>query len=216
MKPYLLRQAIKTSCKIITSLPCSNHISHSFNLSQREAWYLCLSIKCSVIKDKSSQPKEYVRATIYTSGLPKGSNSHGNRVTIVGRTINVQRVTVSTVSTRHDYCTLGTSEVITRIKKLKLRSETRPNLSINKNLHSLLYSSSLLNMAYNNIKSRPGIMRTGIIPETLDGISQEVLESISKSLKDESFQFKPGRRILIPKSNGGLRPLTLATPTFVH
>jgi nicotine oxidoreductase len=67
-------------------------------------------------------------------------------------------------------------------------------------------------LAYNKLKSNPGNLTQGIIPETLDGISNEWIQETIESLKNESFQFKPGRRIEIEKSNGGKRPLTIATP----
>lgn len=68
-------------------------------------------------------------------------------------------------------------------------------------------------MAYNNLKSNPGNMTPGIVPTTLDGFSSEVIQSIITSLRDETFQFKPGRRVLIPKASGeGKRPLTVAPP----
>jgi retron-type reverse transcriptase len=55
-------------------------------------------------------------------------------------------------------------------------------------------------------------MTPGVIPETLDGVSYELLENISALLKNESFKFQPGRRIMIPKPNGGERPLTIGSP----
>lgn len=72
----------------------------------------------------------------------------------------------------------------------------------------------LLNLAYDLIKSKPTgcNMTPGIVPETLDGMSQEILLDISEQLKNETFTFKPCRRLYIGKANGGLRPLTIASP----
>jgi len=67
-------------------------------------------------------------------------------------------------------------------------------------------------LAYDKLKSNPGMMTPGLNPETLDGISSEWIEEIIKTKKDESFKFKPARRIKIPKANGKLRPLTIASP----
>ncbi|KAK6495005.1 hypothetical protein TWF481_003513 [Arthrobotrys musiformis] len=47
-------------------------------------------------------------------------------------------------------------------------------------------------------------MTSGILTETLDGISEEVLQTISSKLKDESFRFSTSKRIEIPKPNGAL------------
>jgi group II intron reverse transcriptase/maturase len=46
----------------------------------------------------------------------------------------------------------------------------------------------------------------------LDGMAKDTLTQIARSLEDESFQFKPGRRIWIDKASGGTRPLTIAPP----
>lgn len=170
--------------------------------------------RCKIItlKDKSSQPKEYTRTMKPTTGLPKGSNSYGNRVTILGCN-HTWRVTADIVFNNRSYSTCGTNKVLSRLEKLNLRSKNRPNHSINQNLHSLIYNIDLLTLAYNNIKSKPAPgMTPGVLPETLDGISYEVLTEISYSLKDESFKFKPGRRIMIPKPSGGERPLTIGSP----
>lgn len=55
-------------------------------------------------------------------------------------------------------------------------------------------------------------MTPGITPETLDGVSHLYLQELSQSLKNQTFHFKPGRRIQIPKATGGTRPLTIGSP----
>jgi retron-type reverse transcriptase len=70
----------------------------------------------------------------------------------------------------------------------------------------------MLIVAYNNIKSKPGNMTPGVNPDTLDGISEEKLEIISKELREEKFKFGASRRIQIPQASGGKRPLTIASP----
>lgn len=57
------------------------------------------------------------------------------------------------------------------------------------------------------------------MPETLDGMSLEVIASIADKLKDESFQFRTARRTLIPKHSdkgkggkGGKRPIMVSPP----
>ncbi|CAG8976715.1 hypothetical protein HYALB_00008477 [Hymenoscyphus albidus] len=67
-------------------------------------------------------------------------------------------------------------------------------------------------MAYQSLKSKPGQMTPGVNPETLDGMSSIVIETMVDKLKSESFEFQPGRRVQIPKASGGTRPLTVAPP----
>ena len=55
-------------------------------------------------------------------------------------------------------------------------------------------------------------MTPGIKPETLDGMSMKwVMETINQ-IQLQHFKFQPGRRVMIPKSNGKMRPLTVAPP----
>lgn len=55
-------------------------------------------------------------------------------------------------------------------------------------------------------------MTQGTDSETLDGTSNAVLEKLSKELLSNEFQFRPARRVHIPKSNGNTRPLAIASP----
>jgi group II intron reverse transcriptase/maturase len=166
--------------------------------------------KLITLKDMGLQPKEYVWTTIATTGSPKGSNSHGDRVFVVGLT--PEGIQPRTLSQARYYSTSGTNSVMARLEKLYKRSADRPNLSINQNLHSLVYKVELLTAAYQRIKSKPGNMTPACDDETLDGISHEALVELSELLRTEKFNFRPARRVEIPKANGGSRPLSIAPP----
>lgn len=79
-------------------------------------------------------------------------------------------------------------------------------------LYKTLSEFNTLAKAYWNIKSSPGNMTPGVGSETLDEITNAFLTKLSRSLRDESFQFRPARRIHIPKANGKKRPLAIASP----
>jgi len=66
--------------------------------------------------------------------------------------------------------------------------------------------------AYHSEKSKPGNMTKATDSETLDGFSEKRLDKIIAALKDRSFQFKPSKRVYIPKANGKLRPLGIPSP----
>lgn len=55
-------------------------------------------------------------------------------------------------------------------------------------------------------------MTPGINPTTLDGMSLDEIMQIIDKLRDESFQFTPGRQKMIPKAFGGKRPLIVGNP----
>lgn len=102
--------------------------------------------------------------------------------------------------------------IIKKLEDLFSRSKSNPNLQIDRDLYKLVCSVDLLRAAYDKLKSNPGQMTPGVNPETLDGMSLEVIENMSKKLKSEEFDFHPGRRVQIPKNSGGTRPLTVASP----
>jgi len=60
----------------------------------------------------------------------------------------------------------------------------------------MICDPSLLYLAYNNIKSKPGNMTPGIVPTTLDGMSLEELIKLRELLKSA---FSPARRLKIKK-----------------
>jgi len=55
-------------------------------------------------------------------------------------------------------------------------------------------------------------MSKGIDEETLDGINTKWFEKTSDNLIKEQYQPKPARRVYIPKANGKMRPLGIASP----
>lgn len=102
---------------------------------------------------------------------------------------------------------------MSRLNDLNYRSKEYPNLPIDRDLYkTFILNKDMYLIAYNRLKSKPGIMTPGIYPRTLDGLSSEFISSLITELKSESFSFSPGRRIMIDKASGGKRPLTIWDP----
>jgi retron-type reverse transcriptase len=100
-----------------------------------------------------------------------------------------------------------------RVNSLAEWCKENPDKPVDRKIYNMICDPSLLFLAYNNIKSKPGNMTPGIVPTTLDGMSREEFLKISESLRKESFDFKPGRSVQIPKPvKKGTRPLTIAPP----
>lgn len=80
------------------------------------------------------------------------------------------------------------------------------------NASKILRNPFFLKLAYESIRSKPGNSTKGSDSELLDGIPRTWFHSTSKKLKAGSFNFRPSRRVWIPKPHGGLRPLGIACP----
>lgn len=98
-----------------------------------------------------------------------------------------------------------------RLETLRKRNSENPD-AINKDLYKILCRKDFLSACYQSIKSKAGNMTPGVDNETLDGYSEEILEKVITTLKDQTWQFKPVRRKYIPKANGKLRPLGVPSP----
>lgn len=79
-------------------------------------------------------------------------------------------------------------------------------------LYRNLFNRELFLMAYQNIYASQGNMTQGTDGKTIDGMSIRRIDKLIESLKDESYQPQPSRRVYIPKKNGKLRPLGI--PSF--
>jgi retron-type reverse transcriptase len=92
--------------------------------------------------------------------------------------------------------------VIRRLEALEDISKQGKRLN---GLFRLLEDQILWHEAYANIYANKGALTPGVDEVTLDGFSEERVASIIKQLKDGTYQFKPVRRVLIPKKNGATR-----------
>jgi group II intron reverse transcriptase/maturase len=73
----------------------------------------------------------------------------------------------------------------------------------------LLYNPNLYLTAYGKLYRNKGAMTEGATDETVEGMSQEKIERTIEALRDGTFQWKPVRRVYIPKKDGKKRPLGL-------
>ena len=79
-------------------------------------------------------------------------------------------------------------------------------------LYRDLFSEEMFAVAYQRIYAKQGNMTPGTDGKTIDEMSLERIERLIVSLKDESYQPHPARRVYIPKKNGKKRPLGI--PSF--
>jgi|SRR5690554_1979956 len=157
-------------------------------------------------------PKDDKNDKESTTGSPKSGDRHGDGGLVQGNkrtqlvSKGVQRIlstkTQAEASVPRDKAGL---ELQVALDDPRLKSEGR-------GLYVMMQNEELFLAAYHRIKSKPGNMTPGSDTETLDGISLEKIRKIIRSLRDQSFQFKPVRRTFIPKANGKMRPLGIPSP----
>lgn len=91
-----------------------------------------------------------------------------------------------------------------------IRDRGKKGLAL-EDVYRRLYNPDLYLRAYGRLYRNEGAMTKGVTPETVDGMSQRKIEETIELLRNERFQWTPVRRVLIPKSNGKLRPLGIPT-----
>lgn len=174
--------------------------------------------RISIHNVESGSSKETDKQISRTTGLPKGGNSYGNRGIVVPITnkefVSGRRpvIAIRTMSTSTEGFSDGSTDAVEKIRKIAELCKENPKFIVTDKLYRLLYDKRLYYIAYDKLKSKPGNMTPGIVPITLDGMSPQVVANIIEEIKSEKFEFKPGRRVHIPKANGKTRPLTIAPP----
>lgn len=79
-------------------------------------------------------------------------------------------------------------------------------------LYRILFNEELFYVAYQKIASNGGSTTKGSDGRSIDEMSLARIETLIASLKDESYQPHPSRRVHIPKKNGKTHPLGI--PAF--
>jgi retron-type reverse transcriptase len=104
--------------------------------------------------------------------------------------------------------TLKVLDNIYRVNRLKLILN-QPQI-LHRKVFDLTTSADLLRIAYNKLKKNKGALTPGSNNSTADGMSQEILDKIQRSLIQNSFKWSAVLRIMIPKpGKKELRPLGL-------
>lgn len=89
-----------------------------------------------------------------------------------------------------------------------LRERGRRGLPIER-VYRQLFNRNVYLAAYGKIYRNRGSMTKGVTDDTADGMSLERIDAIIEALRQERYQWKPAKRIYIPKRNNKLRPLGL-------
>lgn len=81
-------------------------------------------------------------------------------------------------------------------------------------LYDKVYRTDVLWEAWQQVKANQGA--PGVDGESIEAIVQaggeaQMIQALQSQLRDKSYQFQPVRRVDIPKPQGGVRPLGIAT-----
>lgn len=91
-----------------------------------------------------------------------------------------------------------------------LRERGRRGLPVER-VYRQLFNREMYLKAYGRIYRNNGAMTRGITDETADGMSLEKIDTIIENLRHERHNWKPARRVWIPKKNDKKRPLGVTT-----
>ena len=179
--------------------------------SDHNAWG---HLSCSIGEKKSSPavPK-------WNSGSPDRGNSWGDGVLVIAsntkgrnKISNVRLYSTKVKENSSKFATDSMPAGMVKLEQLIANNAINKSL-VNTNIMQIMSDIDVLMAAYARIKSKPGNMTPGIDSETLDGISMGYFHRLQRELRTGAFQFRPTRRIEIPKPNGnGTRPLSIASP----
>ena len=79
-------------------------------------------------------------------------------------------------------------------------------------LYRNLFNEAFFHVAYQRIYAKPGNMTPGTDGKTIDRMNLQRIDNVIESLRNETYQPNPARRVYIPKKNGKKRPLGI--PSF--
>lgn len=149
-----------------------------------------------------------------TRGLPKGGNPQGSRGFHITCTAAKQgRDPGSNIGQTGSRAGLTRDKAVTKLSGLFKKAEKfQDEIIVNDIYKNFVLDKQLHLVAYDKLKSNPGNMRPAIIPETLDVMSDEILDKTIELLRTEKFQFSTSRRVYIPKKDGSKRPLSIGNP----
>ena len=149
---------------------------------------------------KVSQRKLLGGSVLKNLGLPKGSNSYGNRIFVVTRNFASEGKQPK-LSYKEDLATKSGLNLLKDIADGKLNPS--------KNVYQIICDPQVLKAGYIKLKSNPAFMISGVDEKNLNDlrINEHYFMNLASKLKMEKYQPKPTKRVFISKTVGKTHPL---------
>lgn len=96
----------------------------------------------------------------------------------------------------------------TQRHNIKTNSKTKHN-----NLYQLLSSIELLTLAHNSIYKNKGALTKGTTEQTVEGVSDDIIHTLSLLIQTKNFQWTDTKRVYIERENKKPRPLGISSYT---
>lgn len=152
----------------------------------------------------------------WNSGSPEGEIPRGDGAFVVAQRRSNKTLGLRSYSTKAKVSSTSKPDVTMPAGIEMLRQLAKQNFEnanhINTEIMQIISHIDVLIAAYTLNKSKPGNETPGTDNETLDGINIKYFEKLQKELRTGIFSFRPSRRMEIPKANGQMRPLSIASP----
>lgn len=163
----------------------------------------------------------------WNSGSPDNGNIWGDGVSVVGRNYSKSNTMFMRSNTSLNFVrsyssvrSKGSSKVsvektmpegLVKLQQL-INSNLMDTTLINEGIIFIMSDIDVLIAAYTRLKSKSGSITPGIDSETLDGVNRIYFEKLQRELRSGTFQFRPARKVEVPKPDGGKRSLGIASP----
>src|SRR5260370_24951842 len=175
------------------------------------------------MEGKERGPKQKERSRDVNAGRPTGGDTHGRGPRIVVREGNAvhkakgqpRKVGQSAALIQEhrggivqfhksEVCAMQGGSVYLEL----VHERGKKGLPLER-VYRQLFNRNLYLKAYGKIYRNAGALTPGVNEDTVDAMSLEKMDAIIEALRYERYQWKPARRVSIPKKDGKKRPLGL-------
>jgi len=195
-----------------------------FNTTEtRRNWHVDKLLNCILVYTNETKDNLRLESQIFANsrvtlamrnkpimlmGSPKSCKRYGDGASVIAEKSKSRFYTTTVTSSEGEGKQSVRSESVNRSNWC----DSHKQETIKKTFYDKLLDPNFIWEAYWEISKKKGANTKSVSNETLDGFSEIDVLNIIKKLRDQSFAFKPFKRIYIEKSNGKKRPIGIPSP----